>query len=235
MLLTRSSGPSIVRWHLRGLKRLSVGTRSYTLLKEAVLSQGEDGGERLAIPQPQTHRAGGEIQHSGEEMLGYEVGNNLSYYLLRCSFTLCSDRDPLQWLHRMKDTNPSPVWYLTLPPFRGVEWLPWRVVGRRSLVWRQATNKGAERLILRSYTAVGGEHNYGMSLYTDVCLPPPTMRPGHGPEREIHWHTFIISVYDQCHYFGRVRWVFLYNSKIKTLWPTSSFLNPLSSTDIAIM
>ncbi|XP_060772389.1 uncharacterized protein LOC132883151 isoform X2 [Neoarius graeffei] len=29
----------------------------------------------------------------------------LRYYLLGCPFTLCSDHDPLQWLHRMKDAN----------------------------------------------------------------------------------------------------------------------------------
>ncbi len=35
--------------------------------------------------------------------------------------SLCSDHAPLQWLHRMKDTNPSPGitrWYLALQPFK---------------------------------------------------------------------------------------------------------------------
>ncbi len=43
----------------------------------------------------------------------------LRYYLLDREFTLCSDHVPLQWLHRMKDTNTWITrWYLALQPFK---------------------------------------------------------------------------------------------------------------------
>ncbi|XP_051519367.1 uncharacterized protein LOC127420845 [Myxocyprinus asiaticus] len=43
----------------------------------------------------------------------------LQYYLLGWAFTLWSDHTPLQWLHRMKDTNARIThWYLALQPFR---------------------------------------------------------------------------------------------------------------------
>ena len=43
----------------------------------------------------------------------------LCYYLLGCSFTLCLDHTPLQWLHCMKDTNVRITrWYLALQPFK---------------------------------------------------------------------------------------------------------------------
>ncbi len=60
----------------------------------------------------------------------------LRYYLLGRAFTLCSDHAPLQWLHRMKDTNAWITrWYLALQPFKfkddpqaggadGGSWLP---------------------------------------------------------------------------------------------------------------
>ncbi len=43
----------------------------------------------------------------------------LRYYLLGWEFTLCLDHAPLQWLHRMKDTNARITrWYLALQPFK---------------------------------------------------------------------------------------------------------------------
>ena len=50
-------------------------------------------------------------------MIRWAVGS-LRYYLLGRPFTLCSDHAPLQWLHRMKDTNARITrWYLALQPF----------------------------------------------------------------------------------------------------------------------
>ncbi|KAL6118082.1 uncharacterized protein ACO6RY_15748 [Pungitius sinensis] len=47
----------------------------------------------------------------------WAVGS-LRYYLLGRPFTLCSDHAPLQWLHRMKDTNARiTLWYLAMQPF----------------------------------------------------------------------------------------------------------------------
>ncbi len=44
----------------------------------------------------------------------------LRYYLLGREFTLCLDHAPLQWLHRMKDTNERITrWYLALQPQAG--------------------------------------------------------------------------------------------------------------------
>ncbi|XP_062418320.1 uncharacterized protein LOC134129059 [Pungitius pungitius] len=44
--------------------------------------------------------------------------DSLRYYLLGRPFTLCSDHAPLQWLHRMKDTNARITrWYLAMQPF----------------------------------------------------------------------------------------------------------------------
>ncbi len=43
----------------------------------------------------------------------------LRYYLLGREFTLCSDHAPLQWLHRMNDTNARITrWHLALQPFK---------------------------------------------------------------------------------------------------------------------
>ncbi|XP_051522044.1 uncharacterized protein LOC127422504 isoform X3 [Myxocyprinus asiaticus] len=43
----------------------------------------------------------------------------LCYCLLGRAFTLCSDHGPLQWLHRMKNTNARITrWYLALQPFK---------------------------------------------------------------------------------------------------------------------
>ncbi len=59
----------------------------------------------------------------------------LRYYLLG-EFTLCSDHAPLQWLHRMKDTNARITrWYLALQPFK------FKVVHRTwGCRWRQPTS-----------------------------------------------------------------------------------------------
>ncbi len=54
-------------------------------------------------------------------VLTQEIGGEvtLRYYLLGREFTLCSDHAPLQWLHRMKDTNARITrWYLALQPFK---------------------------------------------------------------------------------------------------------------------
>lgn len=42
----------------------------------------------------------------------------LQFYLINNPFTLLMDHAPLQWLHRVKDSNPRvPHWYLSLLPF----------------------------------------------------------------------------------------------------------------------
>ncbi len=89
----------------------------------AVLAQGIGGEERpvLYISRKLSKR---ETMYSTieKECLAIQwVVLTLRYYLLGRELTLCSDHAPLQWLHRMKDTNPSPGitrWYLALQPFK---------------------------------------------------------------------------------------------------------------------
>ncbi len=63
----------------------------------------------------------------------------LRYYLLGWEFTLCSDHAPLQWLHRIKDTNARRRWgYVVGVVVRGA-WLAESAAGERG--WRQAVSK----------------------------------------------------------------------------------------------
>ena len=86
----------------------------------AVLTQQVEGVDRpvLYISRKLSQR---ETKYSTVEKeclaIRWAVGS-LRYYLLGRPFTLCSDHAPLQWLHRMKDTNARITrWYLALQPF----------------------------------------------------------------------------------------------------------------------
>ncbi|XP_064189961.1 uncharacterized protein LOC135253984 [Anguilla rostrata] len=86
----------------------------------AVLTQQVEGVDRpvLYISRKLSQR---EAKYSTVEKeclaIRWAVGA-LRYYLLGRPFTLCSDHAPLQWLHRMKDTNARITrWYLALQPF----------------------------------------------------------------------------------------------------------------------
>ncbi|XP_077950197.1 uncharacterized protein LOC144389443 [Gasterosteus aculeatus] len=86
----------------------------------AVLSQEVEGVDRpvLYISRKLSER---EARYSTVEKECLAIRwavDSLRYYLLGRSFTLCSDHAPLQWLHRMKDTNARITrWYLALQPF----------------------------------------------------------------------------------------------------------------------
>ncbi|KAM6938626.1 uncharacterized protein PEZ65_004871 [Lycodopsis pacificus] len=86
----------------------------------AVLSQQVEGVDRpvLYISRKLSER---ETRYSTVEkecLANRWAVDSLRYYLLGRSFTLCSDHAPLQWLHRMKDTNARITrWYLALQPF----------------------------------------------------------------------------------------------------------------------
>ncbi|XP_067236718.1 uncharacterized protein [Chanodichthys erythropterus] len=87
----------------------------------AVLSQEIEGEERpvLYISRKLSKR---EAKYSTVEKECLAIRwavLTLRYYLLGREFTLCSDHAPLQWLHRMKDTNARiTCWYLALQPFK---------------------------------------------------------------------------------------------------------------------
>ena len=87
----------------------------------AVLSQEVEGVDRpvLYISRKLAQR---EVSYSTVEKeclaIRWAVGA-LRYYLLGRAFTLWSDHAPLQWLHRMKDTNSRITrWYLALQPYQ---------------------------------------------------------------------------------------------------------------------
>ncbi|XP_051518745.1 uncharacterized protein LOC127420466 [Myxocyprinus asiaticus] len=87
----------------------------------AVLSQVVEGEERpvLYISRKLSLR---ETKYSTVEKESLAIKwavLTLHYYLLGRAFNLCSDHAPLQWLHRMKDTNARITrWYLALQPFK---------------------------------------------------------------------------------------------------------------------
>ena len=86
----------------------------------AVLSQQVGGTDRpvLYISRKLSEREGRYSTVEKECLaIRWAVGS-LRYYLLGRPFTLWSDHAPLQWLHRMKDTNGRITrWYLALQPF----------------------------------------------------------------------------------------------------------------------
>ncbi|KAM9360126.1 uncharacterized protein ABDE67_000748 [Symphorus nematophorus] len=74
----------------------------------------------------------------------------LRYYLLGRPFTLCSDHAPLQWLHRMKDTNARITrWYLALQPFKF------------TVVHRPGAQMAVADFLSRSHEGVGGGSGLG--------------------------------------------------------------------------
>ena len=86
----------------------------------AVLSQQVEGVDRpvLYISRKLSEREGRYSTVEKECLAIRWAVDSLRYYLLGRSFTLWSDHAPLQWLHRMKDTNARITrWYLALQPF----------------------------------------------------------------------------------------------------------------------
>ena len=86
----------------------------------AVLTQQVEGADRpvLYLSRKLSEREGRYSTVEKECLaIRWAVGA-LRYYLLGRSFTLYSDHAPLQWLHRMKDSNARITrWYLALQPF----------------------------------------------------------------------------------------------------------------------
>ncbi|XP_064177504.1 uncharacterized protein LOC135247687 isoform X2 [Anguilla rostrata] len=86
----------------------------------AVLTQQVEGVDRpvLYISRKLSQREAKYSMVEKECLAIRWVVGALRYYLLGRPFTLCSDHAPLQWLHRMKDTNARITrWYLALQPF----------------------------------------------------------------------------------------------------------------------
>ncbi len=85
----------------------------------AVLAQ-EIGGEERPVLYISRKLSKRETMYIEKECLAIRWAVlTLRYYLLGREFTLCSDHAPLQWLHRMKDTNTRITrWYLALQPFK---------------------------------------------------------------------------------------------------------------------
>ena len=114
----------------------------------AVLTQQVEGVDRpvLYVSRKLSQR---ETRYSTVEKeclaIRWAVGS-LRYYLLGRPFTLCSDHAPLQWLHRMKDTNARITrWYLALQPFN------FKVVHR----------PGAQMVVADFLSRPGGEGGVG--------------------------------------------------------------------------
>ncbi|KAM8915908.1 uncharacterized protein AB9W97_016755 isoform 2-T2 [Spinachia spinachia] len=72
--------------------------------------------------------------------------DSLCYSLLGRSFSLFSEHAPLQWLHRMKDTNTRITrWYLALQPFNfKVVHRPGMQIVVADFLWFRRRVKGAE-------------------------------------------------------------------------------------------
>lgn len=91
----------------------------------AVLSQGEYPDEHpvlhLSWKLNPAERAYAVIER---EVLAIKWSlHTLRYYLLGAPFTLVTDRAPLTWLHKMKDTNPRLTWwYMALQPYVFTIW-----------------------------------------------------------------------------------------------------------------
>ncbi|KAI2644928.1 Retrovirus-related Pol polyprotein from transposon 17.6 [Labeo rohita] len=116
--LTKKEAPDPVQW-TELCQQAFTQTDASDRGLGAVLSQETDGEEQLNISRKLSKR---ETMYSTieKECLAIRWAVlTLRYYLLGREFTLCSDNAPLQWLHRMKDTNAWITrWYLALQPFK---------------------------------------------------------------------------------------------------------------------
>lgn len=87
---------------------------------EAVLSQTHSDGEHpIAFLRRKLHPAECRYSTIERETLAIKWAvEELQYYLSNIPFILMTDHAPLQWLHRVKDSNSCILrWYLALLPF----------------------------------------------------------------------------------------------------------------------
>ncbi|CAM4608181.1 unnamed protein product [Leuciscus chuanchicus] len=95
----------------------------------------------------------------------------LRYYLLGREFTLCSDHAPLQWLHRMKDTNARITrWYLALQPFKfQVIHRPGAQMAVADFLSRRRGGEAADRMAPRPESGGGGMWRGGRGFAKSVA------------------------------------------------------------------
>ncbi len=142
----------------------------------AVLSQEIEGEERpvLYISRKLSKR---ETKYSTREKECLAIRwaiLTLRYYLLGREFTLCSDHAPLQWLHRMKDTNEWIThWYLALQPFKF------------QVVHRPGVQMAVDDFLSRNGGGLQAGRLPGLSWAVGVCGEGGVVQRGLQREREL--------------------------------------------------